>query len=219
MKRVLIIGGGAADNPALLKKLMEWANVIICADAGADFARQNGIKPLAVIGDFDSISKETHTYFSKQSEVSLLNIREQETTDMEKALAFTLSSGKTADIVIIGAGGTRSDHFLHTIGLMFKYQSKALIRIIDGENIISLKSSSFRENCHIGERISLIPYAGEVKNVAVMGLKYPLQGETLKPGIKESISNQAAREAISVNFDSGILLFFRDANIVISGEI
>ena len=102
---------------------------------------------------------------------------------------------------------------------MFKYRHKAPIRIIDGENIIALKTASFRDNCLIGERISLIPYSAEVTNVATVGLKYPLQGETLRPGLRESISNEAAREAISVNFNSGALLFFRNAEIVLSGEI
>lgn len=219
MKRILIIGGGAPANPTIMRKLDVWANIIICADAGADTARRLDLYPIAVIGDFDSISKETLNYYNKQEGISLINIREQETTDMEKAIVFTLSSGKAGDIIIAGAGGSRSDHFLHTLGLMYKYRNRARIRIIDGENMISLKQSSFREGCRVGERISLIPFGGEVANVGTIGLKYPIQGQDLSPGKFESISNEATRESISVNYDSGNLLFFREAGTALSSEI
>ena len=219
MKKILIIGAGAPANPSLMRKLEIWANAIICADAGADTARRLDMYPVAVIGDFDSISKETLNYYNKREEISLINILEQETTDMEKAIVFTMGSGKIEDIIIAGAGGSRSDHFLHTVGLMYKYRNKTSIRIIDTESIISLKQSSFRESCRVGERISLIPYGGDVTNVGTIGLKFPIQGQNLSPGEFESISNQAASESISVNFDSGNLLFYRNAETVISNEI
>ena len=211
MKKVLIIGAGAPADISLLKKLRSWADNIICADAGADAAKKAGILPDVVIGDFDSISRQALDFYNRNSEVTLVNIREQDTTDMEKAITFTLSSGRIAEIIIIGAGGSRSDHFFHTVGLMFKYRNKALIRLIDGENIISVKTKSFRDKCRVGERVSLIPYGGKVTNAGTIGLKFPLQGENMIPGIRESISNRASRETISVNFDDGTLLYYRNA--------
>ena len=199
--------------------MQKWADTIICADAGADVAKKVGILPQVVIGDFDSISRVNLEFYNRNKDVTLVNIREQETTDMEKAIVFTLSTGRIADIIIIGAGGSRTDHFLHTIGLMFKYRNKARIRIIEGENLITLKTKSFRDKCKVGETVSLIPYGGQVNNTGAIGLKFPVQGENLIPGIKESISNQASRESISVNFDSGNLLYYRNAAIGLSFEL
>ncbi|MBC8277146.1 MAG: thiamine diphosphokinase [FCB group bacterium] len=219
MKKILIIGAGAPADVIVLRKLQQWADTIICADGGADAAKKAGILPHVVIGDFDSISSENLDYYNQNKDVTLVNIREQETTDMEKAIIFTLSIGSIADIIIIGAGGSRTDHFLHTIGLMFKYRDKARIRIIEGENFISLKTKSFRDKCRIGETISLIPYGGQVNNVGTVGLKFPVQGENFIPGLKESISNQASQDNISVNFDGGNLLYYRNAVIGLDFEL
>lgn len=219
MKKVLIIGAGAPADVIVLKKILSWADTIICADGGADAAKKAGILPQAVIGDFDSISKENLDFYNRNKDVTLVNIREQETTDMEKAIVYTLSTVRIADIILIGAGGSRTDHFLHTIGLMFKYRNKARIRIIEGENLITLKTKSFRDKCEVGETVSLIPYGGQVNNIGTIGLKFPVQGENFVPGIKESISNQASLESISINFDGGNLLYYRNAVIGLSFEL
>lgn len=219
MKKILIIGAGGAIQEKLMKRLERWADMVFCADGGGDIARKMGITISAIIGDFDSISKETYEYYTQKQDAALIKILEQETTDMEKAVMFSLRSSPSSLIILTCVSGSRADHFLHSLGLLIKYGSRTNIRIVDGESIISLKTTSFRENCTVNERISLIPFGSVVKNTGTMGLKYPLQGEDLIPGVKESVSNQSIKEYISVNFDSGTLLLFRDAETVINSEI
>ena len=206
--RILIIGGGMAVKTNLLRRLASWADQVICADQGAEAARIAEVEPSAIIGDFDSISRNTLAFYDKKKDVTLINIQEQETTDLEKAVKLALSLRATS-ITITCAGGRRCDHFLHTLGLLIKYEAKALMRIVDDYDVISLKTKPFREKCQMGQRISLIPFSGAVKNVTTIGLKYPLMGEDLVPGQRESISNVASRDYYGVDFDSGMMLVFK----------
>lgn len=207
--RILIIGGGNAVSQQLFRKLCSWAEQVICADAGAEIARQNNFTPTAVVGDFDSISRNTLAYFERKEDVALINIQEQDTTDMEKSIKLALNLG-ASHITLTCVGGKRNDHFMHTLGLMLKFDSKAAFKIVDDDDIIYLKTQSFREKCMVGERVSLIPYGGIVKNVSTSGLKYQLINEDLTPGVRESISNLTIRDIFSVNFTSGTILLFKN---------
>ena len=200
----------------LLRRLATWSDRVICADQGAEAARKAEVKPSAIIGDFDSISRNTMAYYNRIKDVTLINIQEQETTDLEKAVKLALNLRATS-ITITCAGGRRSDHFLHALGLLIKYESKALMRIVDDYDVISLKTKPFREKCQMGERISLIPFSGAVKNVTTIGLKYPLMSEDLIPGRRESISNVASRDYYRVDFDSGMMLVFKSPETLWSG--
>ena len=206
--KYLIIAGGEAVQPDLLLRLSKQADRIICADSGAEIARRNNIVPNAIIGDFDSLSEGTITYFKRNEMMEVIEAYEQENTDLEKALILCLSRD-AAEIIITCATGLRNDHLLHNIGLLMKYQDRAELSIIDDTDKLQIKSESFEMECSPGERISLIPWGGIVKNVTTKGLSYPIYGDDLIPGRFESISNEAEGDSFSVNFDSGIIVLIR----------
>ena len=56
---VLVIAGGPDPGSALIKKCAAQADKIYCADRGAQWAYQAGIKPDLVVGDMDSVNEST----------------------------------------------------------------------------------------------------------------------------------------------------------------
>jgi thiamine pyrophosphokinase len=211
--KILIISGSAHVSAKTLKKLARWADKIICADSGGETARNEGIAPDAIIGDFDSISPDTLDYFRNMGGTELINLKEQESTDIEKAINLALQWG-TREIRITGVSGRRNDHFLHTLGLLLRFKDQAEIILVDDDDIISLKCESFSETCHPGERVSLIPWGGTMHQVSTTGLKYPLIEENLIPGYRESISNETTGDDFQVRFKGGMIMLFREARIL-----
>ncbi|MBC8203932.1 thiamine diphosphokinase [bacterium] len=214
MMRALIIAGGAPISSALLNRLIQMCDMVICADSGAELARKEGVNPQFIIGDLDSISDDTLEFYQENDDTAIIRVPEQETTDLEKAVNLALSNN-AGEIIITAAGGSRTDHYLYTIGLLHKFRGRAKMMIIDDFDCIELRCESFELNCNIGDRNSLIPWNGKVFNVITEGLQYPLENEDLIPGERESISNRAVSVRISVVFDEGELLLIRESSSVL----
>ena len=63
-------------------------STIICADGGANSAKKIGITPDFIIGDFDSVDSGTLKYFKSKS--TIIQIKRQNDTDVEKCLKFAI---------------------------------------------------------------------------------------------------------------------------------
>ncbi|MEO7221259.1 MAG: hypothetical protein ABIY37_02205, partial [Devosia sp.] len=77
----MIVGGGTVDLDLLRDLYLSGAH-LVGADGGADQIVAAGLKPEAIIGDFDSLNNVDEWL----GRTRLLRIGEQETTDFEKAL-------------------------------------------------------------------------------------------------------------------------------------
>jgi thiamine pyrophosphokinase len=209
--RALIIGSGNPITDSLLKRLSNKCDLVIAADAGAELAFSHNLKIDAVVGDLDSISTQTWAFYRDKSEVEMVQIPEQDSTDLEKAINFALTKG-AREAIITAVSGSRNDHFLHSLGLLFKYASRIALTIADDTDIITLHTASFVKNCRIGERISLIPFGGTVRGVSSQGLRYSLKGVDLIPGIRESVSNETVARTFQVTWEAGELLLFRNTD-------
>ncbi len=64
-KRALVIANGEPPKKQLLQSLAREANLIICADGGANAALKAGIVPQAIVGDLDSIHAEALVRFRR----------------------------------------------------------------------------------------------------------------------------------------------------------
>src|ERR1700741_630380 len=102
----LIIANGILPSPEKVKTLVHSADLIICADGGANHARLLGITPHIILGDFDSIEPSTKQHFKN---ITQLLIDDQESTDLEKALRYCIEQ-RTLSVDIVGASGGRIDH-------------------------------------------------------------------------------------------------------------
>jgi thiamine pyrophosphokinase len=203
----LIIANGTLPPPAVMRRLIASAGMVICADGGANQARRRNIRPDVIIGDFDSVVPATRKFFHS---VPQIHISDQETTDLEKALLWCIGSD-IPDIIITGASGDRIDHVTGALGCFRKYAGLAAIRFVDSLCQIVPVGRRLSMNVQRGTKISLIP-VGACTGISTTGLRYPLRGETLELGVREGISNAASGKRVTVKVESGTLLlciFFR----------
>ena len=101
MKRALILANGKPPGKRLLQRTLASSDWFVCADGGANTAARFHCTPDLIIGDLDSIQKETLVVFSK---VSVKKLKNQNSTDLEKALTAVIQKNYK-DVIVLGATG------------------------------------------------------------------------------------------------------------------
>jgi thiamine pyrophosphokinase len=200
----LIIANGSLPNPDFVRALTKYANIIVCADGGANHAQALGIKPDIILGDFDSILHSTQLHFR---DVEQLFIQDQNNTDLEKAILYCIEHS-VSSVDIIGASGDRIDHTTGSLGCFKKYGGKIHIRMIDSMGELTLIRKEIHLEMREGEKISLIPL-DRCTGITTTNLKYALNNDTLELGVREGISNEATSQQVSIRIETGILLMYR----------
>ena len=86
----MIVLNQEINSEPLFRRLVSLSKIIICADGAANRLRNfdSSITPDYIIGDFDSISDDTKTFYGN---VTQIRIENQDCTDFEKALEFSLT--------------------------------------------------------------------------------------------------------------------------------
>jgi len=207
MKSTIIIANGDSPKKEIVIYLQKnGVESIIAADGGANTAFKLGVVPNYIIGDFDSIKPKVKKYFSDKSEI--ICFVNQDDTDVEKALKFAIEKGyKTA--YLLGGTGDRLDHSIGNLGIVLKYYNRIRVIIIHGKTILFPYSKETNLITIPNETISL--YAFDDRTIINSeGLKYPLDNSTFKFGERESTSNMATGNVVSLKITGGIIFVIRE---------
>ena len=203
--KVLIFLNGDLPGRILKKYPMEHCYKI-CADGAANGLKKLGIIPNIIIGDLDSIKKETAAYFKKKK-IEIRKIEEQDTTDFEKCLMYAIEN-RLNNIVIFGATSRRTDHTLNNFSILKRYNKILDLKIIDKKYDIFFIPQSIEFDYKTGEVVSLMPLPVATK-IKTEGLMYALNGEPLEFGVREGTLNISNSDKIKINFEEGDLLLFK----------
>lgn len=203
-KRALVIANGEPPKKARLQALVREADVVLCADGGANVALKFGVVPDAIIGDIDSIHAETLVKFHK---IPTHRDSDDERTDLEKAIAWAIKR-KYDHITVVGASGKRLDHTIGNLGALAKFYPDAVVRFVDDFGELTYVGRALTVEAKKGEMVSLIPLS-RCEGIITDGLRYALNGETLELGVREGTSNVVTASPISVSVKKGHLLLFR----------
>jgi thiamine pyrophosphokinase len=203
MKRALILANGKPPSKKLFKKYLPSADVFICADGGANTAARLKSKPHLIIGDLDSVSKET---LHKFRDVEVKHLKGQNSTDLEKALAAAIRK-RCSDIIVLGATGGRLDHAIGNISALSKYSRQAIIKFIDDSGELIPIIHALNLDVPIGTTISLLPIS-RCSGIVTKGLKWNLKNNSLQLGIRESTSNIVISSQVTIKVKRGNLIAF-----------
>lgn len=153
---------------------------LIAADGGANYLREWGLMPRAVIGDMDSLYDRN--YFEERTQV--VHVEDQDTTDLEKCLLRV----DAPLFYAFGFIGNRFDHTLEILHFLEKYPNKNMV-FFSNLDIIFRVPREWRTTLPVGTRISLYPLK-ETALRSSRGLKYPLDGLTMEQGRQIGTSNE-----------------------------
>jgi thiamine pyrophosphokinase len=212
--KVLIVGSGSLPDNDRVRQRFHWADLVIAADGGGASLASLNLMPHVLLGDFDSISSTVFEDLQGQQGVEVLPFPiQKDFTDMELALELAIERGAT-ELVLLGASGTRLDHTLGNILMLYPVHEKGIEVILeDSHNQIRLLGSfedrgpyqlilKKQEN----HKVSLLSLTPQAEGVTTQGLFYPLHEATLYFGSSRGISNEFIGDTATVSLRSGLLL-------------
>lgn len=206
---ILIVTNGYIENENILKSAIENSNYIICADGAAKYLMNLRVYPDILVGDLDSISRDALDWINN----GRVDVRKfppkKDMTDTELAIEFALDKSPSA-ITIIGAIGSRMDHSLANIMLLYKIHKVGVkARIINHINDIAITDSNLKIEGDVGQSISVVPIGGSAKGVTLEGLEYPLNNHNIDLDSSLGISNKFAQKEATISVKEGILLVIK----------
>lgn len=172
----------------------------VAVDGGFNYLITNNIEPIAIYGDFDSLTDkpEKYNYIKKES---------QDLTDSEFAL-LTIHKNfpKIKRLNIYGATGNRLDHFFANILLLrnsILRDANVDISIIDDNNFIYIgkKGTNDIEYKKEYRYISFVPLEDKTK-ITLINAKYSVEDYLLTIDRANAISNE----------------FLNDSNIILEAN-
>ena len=202
-KTALILGNGEPPSRELINQLIGGDTLLLCADGGADTARRYNLVPDYIVGDLDSISRESSAGVDP---THIIRVDADNTgTDIQKVLRHAVDLG-ISEAVLLGFTGRRTDHLLWNLSVFKTFAEQIALRIVDEYCDLRLIGQRIRFRATIGQKISLCPLNGPVEGITTTGLKFALQNESLSPGLRDGISNVVVADIVEIEVERGDLL-------------
>ncbi|MGN0846428.1 MAG: thiamine diphosphokinase [Kiritimatiellia bacterium] len=176
MARTAILVNGAPPTHPVARAAFATAARLVCCDGACRVARALGREPDLVVGDGDSLSAAEATALGDR----WVRIAEQETNDLDKAFRTVLDRfGATGEIVILGAGGLREDHFLGNLFRLPRFARRAPnVEMITDAGVFTVVLGERTYACAPRDAVSVFaPEPGT--HARSQGLEWPLDGVAL----------------------------------------
>lgn len=205
--RALVIAGGQAPSPALVRRYADGAELIICADRGYLAAQATGVVPHLVVGDFDSMERPQ----IDGVQVQCLPVM-KDMTDTQAAVDLCIERG-AGEVVLLGASGTRLDHTLANLLLLVRLENRGVRGLlVDAHNRARAVRGSVEIDLPEGALFSLLPLGAGV-TASIRGALYPLTGFPLTLDNPLGVSNVALGGPVRIDLQGGwaLLVLATDA--------
>ena len=123
--RATIVLHGRPPTRRLLRSLVRQSELLVAADGGAHAVLAAGLRPTAIVGDLDSFDR---VKYPLPQGTQLCQVAEQESTDADKAIRWTLGATPARDLVLTGTQSDELDHVLGTLSVAARYAGSCRLR-------------------------------------------------------------------------------------------
>ncbi len=203
----LVVIGGSAPDPRILTHLAPIDRVV-CADSGFDHALSLGLTIDLLVGDLDSISANGRNHAENMKIEIAIASPDKDLTDTELALSECVARGTTA-LTLLSGGGDRLDHLLGTTAALASDSLAHLDHLdawIGRDHLVITRPGRPAEiDLPMGHLVSLVPLGGPAHGVRTSGLRWALDGETLRSDRARGVSNETVSRSLSVRLDAGVV--------------
>jgi thiamine pyrophosphokinase len=201
----LLVAGAPLSWTPRLAALAAAAAPLLAADGGANHLARLGLRPSAVIGDLDSINRETRAWLGEKS---LIERPDQNRTDLDKALEYAFDDLGVERLTVLAAIGGRIDHDLGNLGLLARLaMGERLIFEGDDHTVLAVAGEATLAS-KSGEIWSFWTYDPSVR-VTIDGVRYSIKNAAIDAGGRPSISNQAIDDFVHVRAAGGAVVVMR----------
>lgn len=203
MNSIVILCDGLFPSEPYPLYLLDSAPGVVCCDGALSklLAHNPSARPLAVVGDLDSLSEELRAQYS----ALIVQESEQDDNDLTKAMRWVLRTHpEVSEIVILGATGLREDHTIGNLGLLMEYTR---LFDLDGRKVSMVSdfgtAFAITDTCdlHLGEgrRFSLFS-ADNTLRISSEGLQWPTDEVVFDAWWKATL-NRTVSPIVSLRFN------------------
>ncbi|MBN2460807.1 MAG: thiamine diphosphokinase [Candidatus Cloacimonetes bacterium] len=203
-RSVVILLNGEQVEARIFERLRDKSALIIAVDGGLHNCRELQVSPDYLLGDLDSADSVSEIQVSTK----IIRSTDQDTTDLDKALAFALSLAPVR-IQFFAAFGLRSDHtFGNMISLMnFCARNTIPVEIVDNKGITRfLRPGIHHIRLPKNQTVSFFSF-GPILDLSLQGFVYALSSQNYPENFC-GISNICNAEKCIIKFRSGILCMY-----------
>jgi len=204
LKCIIMANGEYGDLHYYDKEFLD-ADIVLCADGGANYALKMGIIPSYIIGDMDSINQEVKEYFAAHNVLTKTYSEHKDFTDLQLVLLLAEQLG-AKEIVLLGSLGNRLDHTLSNIYAGIDLIKKG-IKIMHYHPLYDVYLINWELELvgNKGDIVSVLPLTDMAKGVWEKGFEYPLSDVILTKSNPYSISNVLTQDKGEISVREGIL--------------
>ena len=177
-------------------------DLVIAADGGWRYCRQEGIEPALLLGDFDSLAEVPSFDHIRRVPV------EKDDSDMMLAVKEGLARGEREFHLYGGMGGARSDHTLANMqGLLYLAMHGGRGWLYGNrERYTVIRNESIAFPAQEQGIMSVFCLGADAEGVSITGAQYPLSDAALTAAFPLGVSNHFIGKPITVSVRSGSLL-------------
>ncbi|MDR6939066.1 thiamine diphosphokinase [Arcanobacterium hippocoleae] len=198
-----LISGGRRDT----LEGIAAADYIVAADLGYQYAREQGIVPDLIVGDFDSYPGSCDQVESLGTEILRLP-REKDDSDTLAALRHCLKLGYSRFKIYCALGG-RLDHLMANMqACAFLAAQGASVEVIsEREYLYFLHNNAAIFAPRPGYSLSVFSLSTQSSGVSISGAAYELENETLDHTFPIGLSNEWKNEnEVQISVKDGTLV-------------
>ena len=200
MPRIFLVAAGAHRAPERLLSARTEEDVLIAVNGGHRVLTNCGLIPDRTIGDLDSLdSVERHALTMRDEGVDIHPV-DKDATDGQLALDWVRRQTQWSDwsIWIWGGLGDRFDHTLALLLYVATLEDHGRILLTDGVQWAYVLTDRCTVMGKPGDTLSLIPLDRRVTGIHSIGLRFPLQDQTLEQNQTLGVSNALTHDRATV---------------------
>ena len=203
-RRCVLIGASPDTDASLLRQEVSPEDYIVCADGGLIFARQAGLRPDLIVGDFDSSEFPS----DPGCEVIRLPVRKDD-TDIMAAVRECMNRGFRI-FALYGVTGGRPDHTFACFCVLNFLAENGCIATIEDKlyRCFVMRKGSVEITDERGTGFSIFPFGCRECMVTLRGFEYELQSGILYADNPLAVSNCIISEKATVTLHHGTALIY-----------
>ena len=192
--KTAVVANGEVPGSELSSELLHKMERIVCCDGALQKLLSINVLPTVIVGDGDSLDCQLLNrlripYHADESE---------EYNDLQKALKYCLSNGYD-DLLLLGCGGLREDHFIANLSIMTMYSEQLRLTMLTEYGVFTVIHGTTELASLPGMQVSVFTRDPRSR-LTFSGLKYPVNGRQFS-WLWEGSLNEAVGTSFRVEMD------------------
>lgn len=197
---VVILAAGDFPHGQVALAMLVGAREVICCDGAAEEFCATGAEPIAVVGDFDSLSEELRTRLADR----LHHRPDQDVNDLWKALTLAIERGARR-VTVLGAFGRREDHSIGNLMLCAARMSEVEIQMVGDRGVFSFIDRDSTFESFAGQQVSLFTLSPTTE-ISTIGLRYEPPQNRLS-AMWQGVSNESLGAEFTIRANGPTIVY------------